>query len=268
MILLGVSGLARGQSYYGENIGQKEENPLSIAGSVRFESAYLFRGKKLGQQGLQPSVELSYSECEGNLYIGTWHYSPFNSGQANEIDFYGGYCWQPTRIFTLDLGCTYYWYPNTPPTPLQQAALSRSREIYMGLSADVLFTPSIYFFYDFDREQTLLEISGGYRFSLEEYLSTDGFFFDVGGYIGWLQADAFNGNQRKGNEKWSNGYNYCGVTGDLVYVFNESISTSVGVRYGYNTDGTTTSFRDLNGNMPEMGPSHNFWYGINFSFQF
>ncbi|WOO41898.1 TorF family putative porin [Rubellicoccus peritrichatus] len=232
---------------------------LSITGTFDFETQYVFRGVALAQQSFQPSVEFGFPVLGGDLYTGVWTNQPITNGTANEIDFYGGFAYPVTDMFTVDVGFTYYWYPEgVGATP----GISQTREIYVGVSADVILSPALYFYYDFDLEQTVLEGSIGYSFDLGEYIGTEGVSFDLGGYLGWLNADAANGSQRGGVAKAGNGYTYLGVTADLVYAFSENVSSSLGVRYSYNNDGTLAQ------GAITTGKENNLWFGATLGFAY
>jgi len=242
---------------------------LSISGTFDFETQYVFRASKLASQSFQPSVEFGYPVIGGDLYAGVWTNQPIANAQAptglpgqiaqipqgNEIDFYAGYAYPVTDIFTLDLGATYYWYPEAasgigapffPPFPTGGGAINHTTEVYFGVSADVLLSPAVYFYYDFDLEQTLIEFSIGYSLDLGEYLGAEGLSFDTGAYLGILNTGDTSGGAATnfilnplpgGGSGYENGYTYGGVTGDLVYAFNENVSGSIGVRWSINNDG-------------------------------
>lgn len=253
---------------------------LSITGTFDFETEYIFRGKELAEQSFQPSVEFGFPVLGGDLYTGIWTNQPIKSGEANEIDFYGGFAYPVTEMFTVDVGFTYYWYPdsvpassadgiNPPGTPSlpgtgSNTGISQTREIYVGVSADVILSPALYFYYDFDLEQTVLEGSIGYSFDLGEYVGTEGISFDVGAYLGWLSANAYNGSQRGSVDKWNNGYIYGGITGDLVYEISENVSSSLGIRWSANNDGSdNTGFNGGN-----LGTDSNLWFGATLGFAY
>lgn len=229
---------------------------LSITGTFAFESEYVYRGIDLqGDHNFQPSVEFGFPVLGGDLYTGVWAMEPIGTRNApgqNEIDFYFGLAYPVTDMFTLDVGFTYYWYPQAATGDAGQ-----TREIYFGASADVIASPALYFYYDFDLEQTVLELSVGYSFDLGEHVGANGLSFDIGAYIGWLTANNINGGAP--GPKAKNGYIYGGLTGDLVYMFNEYVSSSIGVRYAFNNDGNSA----VNG-----GRENNIWFGASLGFAY
>lgn len=228
---------------------------LSISGSFDFETMYVFRAKQVHWQSLQPGVEFGYPILGGEAYAGVWSAQPVdNKGGVqwpNEVDFYGGYAFPVADMLTLDVGFTYYWYPDSAPG----GGLARQwREIYIGATVDVILSPALYFFYDFDQQQTVLEGSIGYDFDLGDLIGANGLSLDLGAYYGWLAADRYFGVTGD-----KNGYMYGGATADLVYAFSENVGASVGVRWAANNDGSV---------MNQGGRQNNIWFGASVGFAY
>lgn len=247
---------------------------LSISGTFDFESEYVFRASKLAAQSFQPSVEFGYPVVGGDLYVGIWTNQPIASTTTgvpfgairgitgDEVDFYAGYAYPVTDIFTLDLGATYYWYPESAGF----GAINHTTEIYFGVSADVLLSPAVYFYYDFDLQQTVVEFSIGYSLDLGEYLGAEGLSVDTGAYFGVLNTNDINAGAA-GTSKQQNGYVYGGVTADLVYAFNENVSSSIGVRWSINNDGADGTLAG-NGPANAFGGESQVWFGATVGFAY
>lgn len=255
---------------------------LSISGTFDFETVYVYRAAKLADQSFQPSVEFGYPVLGGDLYAGVWTNQPivnatfavpFGVGRApigNEIDFYAGYAYPVTDIFTIDVGATYYWYPESAGA----GAINHTTEVYGGVSADVLLSPALYFYYDFDLKQTVLEFSIGYSLDLGEYVGAEGLSVDTGAYVGWLDAGDITGGANLAplglagvGADSGNGYTYGGITADLVYAFSENVSGSIGVRWSINNDGDDGT---LAGNGPAnfFGSASQVWFGSTLGFSY
>ncbi|WP_309386521.1 hypothetical protein [Cerasicoccus frondis] len=224
---------------------------LSIAGTFDYESEYVFRSSKLAQESFQPSVDFGYSVLGGDLYAGIWTMQPISAGYANEIDFYTGYAYPVTDIFTVDAGFTYYYYPDTGV-----GGLTRSREVFLGASADVLLSPAVYFYYDVDLEQTVFEFSIGYSLDLGEYASVEGLSLDTGAYLGFVDTQDVGGL----GGGLHNGYTYGGITLDLVYALNENVSSSIGGRWSINNDGKGAGVN--------VGGESKLWFGATLGFAY
>ena len=273
---MSVVGLTAASSdYTGESV-----DDLSITGTFGFETEYVFRGKERAQQSFQPSIELGFPILGGDLYGGMWTNLPVNSAQLvnadgnftaspygsnnSEIDFYIGYAYTIEDIVTLDVGYTYYWYPEAGDG--FNSFVSRSNEIFFGVSLDVLLNPSVYYYYDFNLQQNVVEGSIGYSFDLSQATSMQGFSLDLGGYLGYLSADRFAGDQT--GPQWSNGYVYLGTTVDLVYNFSENVSSSVGARWSLNNDGRETGSALTSSGSQSLGPQQNVWFGASIGFAY
>jgi uncharacterized protein (TIGR02001 family) len=246
---------------------------LSITSSFAYESQYVFRGVKLEYDSFQPSLEFGFPVVGGDLYAGIWTNLPITGkgpmGSNDEIDIYAGYAYPITDIVTLDAGFVYYWYPtdNSLTTASGVPGITSPKyssyiEPYIGASFDVLLSPAIYVYYSVDQVAKgtstsansgilTIEASIGYSFDLSEYMSVEGFSFDTGAYIGMGIPDSSTGG--------------IGVTGDLVYAFNENVSASIGVRYSnYSASGDSTSYGGT-GFAPNQ---NNIWMGASVGFTY
>jgi len=247
-------------------------NALSLGGKVGYESEYVFRGAKLAQSIVMPSVEGRYHfEQPFDLYGGVTVKKPVGRPSLNfrsEVDPYVGVMYfMPKNSLpvdlTLDAGFTYYWYTDRRGT---SGRINRSREIYFGAIIDYVVSPAIYFFYDIDLGQYLIEPSVMYTRELE--FIADGLSISAYAYAGLLQADAYNGNQRSGLPKHKNGYAYAGMKLDLIYQVNDFTKVSVGVRASANNDGLMpVGSTQFNANS-QSRHSELFWWGAQVSFGF
>lgn len=94
---------------------QEEEasSPITISGGATVVSDYRFRGISLSNEkvAVQPWVTVSH---ESGFYLGTWLSTLPDSpiyGKA-EIDLYAGYATEIAPGTGVDIGVTYYWYPD------------------------------------------------------------------------------------------------------------------------------------------------------------
>ena len=234
---------------------------LSISGSFDFESEYVFRGQDIADSSFQPSVELGYSIWGGDAYAGVWSSTEVSNTASrtasNEIDFYLGYAltledYYPELPLIADFGFTYYYYPDG-------SNVDRSREIYLGLAAaGVLFEPALYYYYDFDLEQSLVELSIGHSVPLVDYIDVNA-SLELGAYAGFVTADDINAGQGANDQE--NGYTYAGITADVVYVLSDTASASVGARWAVNNDGTQSPINE------GLSREHSLWFGTTLNFQ-
>ena len=92
---------------------------------------------------------------------------------------------------------------------------------------------------------------------------------DTGAYFGILNTGNTAGGAAN-TTGYDNGYVYGGVTCDLVYAFNENVSSSIGVRWSINNDGD-------GGNPTSQGPANSaigwsdssqVWFGATVGFAY
>lgn len=87
--------------------------PIAVSGSVDLVSDYRFRGlsESGGDVAIQPSVTISH---DSGLYIGVWGSNIEDTPTYGEIEanIYGGYATEIASGTEVDVGLTYYWYPD------------------------------------------------------------------------------------------------------------------------------------------------------------
>ncbi len=197
---------------------------LSVTSTFAWESEYVFRGVKFAQNAFQPGLDIEL----GDLYVGTWGSFATNDSYAdgNEINFFGGYGIALDDVFSLDLGVTVYYFPPSD---------DNTTEIYAGIAADTVASPSAYIFYDFDLEALTIEGSIGHSIPLDQSLS-----LDLGAFAGFVTPD-------EGDD-----YFYYGLTADVSLEVNATSSASVGVRFAGN-------------DIDDADLSEFLWWGFSFS---
>lgn len=172
-----------------------------------FASEYVFRGQKLAENTLHPSIELGVE----NLYAGIWAANPTekrgSKGYGDEYDFYAGYEWALDDTTSLDVGATWYYYP----------AGGDTIEGYLGVSKDVdLGTVSFYAYRDFDLKTWTFEGAFGHSIALDNNAS-----LDFSANLGTVSASGVNGND----------YSYYGASVTYVLTLKESAIWSTGIHY-------------------------------------
>lgn len=112
----------------------------ALSANLALVSDYRFRG--LSQSWGRPAVQagFDYQHASG-LYLGNWNSSvsanSYNNGAGLEMDFYGGYRFEPLAGWAADLGLLHYLYPgarlnSAPARPGSQRY--DNTELYLGLS--------------------------------------------------------------------------------------------------------------------------------------
>ncbi len=113
----------------------------TFAGNFALSSEYLYRG--LAQSDHQPAVSGGFDLTHASgFYLGNWDSSiSWISGELSpgtgtssvsapiEMDFYGGYKFEPVKDFTLDVGVLEYYYPMQGTKP---ATSPDTLEVYVA----------------------------------------------------------------------------------------------------------------------------------------
>lgn len=274
---LALAGIA------GSSLALAEVDGLSIKAKVDFEEQYVFRGKEHSDENIQTKVvgeyQLPLGGANASIYGGAFLMSPLTQA-ANEADLFFGAKTEVEK-FLLDAGYTYYGYPNRADTngtgkggtinPVNNRAIySDSSELSFGAAYSGMkdiATPSLYFHYNIDLQQLTTEAALRRSFKGDEF-GIAGFELILAGFVGFVDADAYNGDQRApGVEKWSNAYTYWGGSADVAYNVTNAAKVGVGIRYTHNNDGTSSDAGALAGDAAGTSrlagnTQDNFWYGI------
>lgn len=210
------------------------QNELSISSTFGWESKYVFRGQELAEEIFTPSIDFSY----GGAYAGIWAALPVDGEYGNEVDFYAGYALPLGENFNLDVGATYYTYPDAGDDFFDGV---NTFEVYAGTSFDVLLSPALYVYYDFDTENLTFEGSIGYSIPVSDMIA-----IDFGAYLGWVNIGKHEEFQvPEGpllrSPRYSD-YTYYGASADVVFTLTENATLSAGVRWAGSTEDTFGDF--------------------------
>lgn len=218
---LALAALVAGVSAQAQDAAS-EASALSVTLDVTYVSDYVFRGAKLADASVQPSVEAAY----GDFYAGLWHTSELSHNDgATETDLYAGYGFAVTDIISLDAGVTRYTYDG--------GSQFDSTEAFVGAAADVLLSPSLYYYYDFDWEVSTVEASIGYSFPIDAIKAS----LDLSGKVGYVKAhDAPAGV--------IDDYTYFVAGVAIPFALSETATLTVGGEYVYNTEDTLAGFNN------------------------
>jgi len=214
--ILALAAIAAGVSSYAQ---EAKTTDLSVTLDLTYVTDYVFRGATLAGASFQPSVEAAY----GDFYAGVWHsnaVSGTNAGFDSETDFYAGYGFAINDTISLDAGVARYVYSG--------GSGSDSTEVYVGLSFDVLLSPSVYYYYDFDLEISSYIASIGYSVPVESI----GTSLDFSASLGYIQIP-------------SNDYTYGSVGVSVPYALSETATLTAGVQYIYNDTDLLRGDNDL-----------------------
>jgi uncharacterized protein (TIGR02001 family) len=181
----------------------------SVTADFSYVSSYVFRGYKLADDAIQPSIKLAV----GNAYAGVWLSEPVDSEFDNEIDFYGGYTFALSDGWSLDVGATLYYYPEAPAS-----ADESTFEGYVGLTGTVGgVTLGGYVYQDFTLEATTVQGNVGYGIPISDKVSCN------------LSANLGYVTYNEGDD-----YTYYGVSVQLPWKISDHATLTLGGSYANN----------------------------------
>ncbi|MDR2419965.1 MAG: hypothetical protein LBD40_01410 [Puniceicoccales bacterium] len=222
--------------------------PLSLKTDIRFDSEYVYRGAKLGQQVFIPKVELGASLFEkGRFYFGNENFLLVKNSLSNRNDLCVGFSYDLTDLFTVDGALTFHLRKSENITLNQQGGKKDTKEIYVGLLSNVCWNPSLYYSYDITWKRHNLEGRLEYPYDLTP-LGVEGFAVALRAKAGFDRTNkplgiknSFEPGGRHHGKKKS--YAYYGAGIDLVRSFNENCEGRIGVNY----EGTSTKSAWIHG---------------------
>lgn len=231
--LLGIAvGILSAIGLYAEDIGGLD---WSLETSVSFQTERVFRGRNEFHKVLTPKVQAGCPVGDGcNAYVGIDTAIAIDGLTAfNQVTPYLGVLWDVAEICTLDGGYRHHFYPSIPNIQGMEEIKHSSSEIYGGVVVDVIGEPSLYVFYDFDRQELAVEGRLFYNVDLSQY-AFSGLGIDLGAKVGFDRANKPFGDTYQESFGKKN-YGYYGVSADLVYELNSNARAKVGFAYEGNS---------------------------------
>ncbi len=201
---------------------------VSVSTSVDYVTDYVFRGVSLADTAIQPGVEMAI----GNFTAGAW----FSTGvgdtsilAGDEVDLYLGYSIPLSETVSLDLGGTYYHYPQGGGLFDTNNGAAGTYEVSGGVSFDMALSPSATVYYDFTLKNLTLEGGIGHSLAMSDKTS-----LDLGLSAGLVDGDGFS-------------YEYAGASASIGYAFTDAVSTYVAANFALSSDDTLNYKKILQG---------------------
>ncbi|MDR2668246.1 MAG: hypothetical protein LBB38_04395 [Puniceicoccales bacterium] len=230
---------------------------FNVDAKVCFDTENVNRGRKEGQQNFKISTEAGVALLTGHGYIGASSVllleDPNIFGSLNSVSPYVGFCHDVGGWFTVDGSLAYHRYTNVPSIFKDIASSGDGDdvivsdggvELSVGFIGEMVFSPKLYFSYDFDRREFNTILSASYVYDLGA-LGLDRFALKGGLSLGYDTASRpygckayFDGSDGDNDDK--KGYFYYGLAADLVYKYNEQATFHAGVRFSGNAAKTSS----------------------------
>jgi uncharacterized protein (TIGR02001 family) len=117
-----ILAVAIASAFTGSVVHAEESKPEPAAtpehtftGNLALVSDYRFRGisQTFGKPAIQGGFDYAHSS---GFYAGNWNSNvsgvQYPNGASLEMDFYGGFKFEPVKDLTADIGVLYYYYPS------------------------------------------------------------------------------------------------------------------------------------------------------------
>jgi len=207
-----------------------QDAELSVSTGLDFTSQYVFRGVSLADDAIQPYVEASY----GSFTVGGWFSTGVGANSVfagDEFDLYAGYSVPLDSSISLDLGATYYHYPQGGDFFETKNGGAGTYEVSASVGfGDVPLAPSVSAYYDLTLEAFTLEGGVGHSVPLGDAQS-----FDLGLTVGLVDGDGFS-------------YEWGTATAAVSHAFTDDVSAYIGANFAVNSEDVLDFDRAINGN--------------------
>lgn len=169
-----------------------QDDGISVSTGIDSVTEYVFRGVSLGGDSIQPYTEIS----AGGFTVGAWYSVGFGADsavQADEVDLYASYSVPLDGPVSLDIGGTYYHFPQSGAFFETEGGSAGSYEVFGSVGfGEVPLAPTATVYYDFTFESLTLEGSVGHSFEL----AREGWTTDLGLTAGFVDVSG-------GNYEWA-----------------------------------------------------------------
>ena len=185
---------------------------LSVSVTVDYVTDYVFRGVSLADTAIQPGVEVS----KGDFTVGGWYSTGIGDtsiAALDEFDLYADYGFSLSEAVSLNVGATYYHYPQGGSFLQTKDGAAGTYEVYASLGFDTALSPTVTAYYDFTLEGLTLEGGVGHSIPAGEKSS-----LDLGLTAGLVDGD---------NVSWE----YGTVSAALNYAFTDAVGVYAGANY-------------------------------------
>jgi uncharacterized protein (TIGR02001 family) len=223
---------------------QAQDSDISVSTGVDYVTEYVFRGVSFAGASVQPYAEASI----GNFTVGGWFSTAIGEDSAaagDEFDLYAGYSVPLNSSISLDIGATYYHFPQGGSFFETEGGNAGSYEVSASVGfGELPLAPSVTAYYDFTFEAFTLEGAVGHSLAIGESQS-----LDLGLTAGLVDVDG-------GSYEWAT------ASASLGHAFTDDVSAYVGANYSLSTERTLDFGEALDSGLPQK--SH-LWFGTGIS---
>ncbi|MDR3144164.1 MAG: hypothetical protein LBT64_01530 [Puniceicoccales bacterium] len=241
------------------------QSKFSLDVKNKFVSENVRRGRREGQKGFKSKVNFGYEIFDSvKVGLGVDSSLTLRNDKGDIVAPYFDISYDASEMFTLEAGYLHNFHSKLDPrngnTPL--GVRRNTNEIFCGVNADVLLSPSLFIFYDFDRRETAIEGKVGYNFDLSQY-AISGLGVDFGAKLGFDSSKKPYGKKHVAADG-KKGYCYYGANADLTYAINSNAKAKIGVAY----DGSSAKKTSWTGNLSGHKHKNFVWFNASIDCSF
>jgi hypothetical protein len=224
---------------------------LSCKVDMNYSSEYVYRGHRCGKKALLPRVEVGTTIFDDvKFYVGGDFAVGIERTPDEDFEYhvspYAGVSYDVTDTVTLDGGYIHRFFVDFSTTTvlsngnkIPSGFIRDCNEIYVGVGANVILSPALYCFYNFEHRRLDIVGSIGYTYDLSP-VSVNGLAVDLGLKVGYDRTAKPWGSKlllRPGGiaDDQRNDYFYFSANADLVYSITENAKAKVGVECAANS---------------------------------
>jgi len=229
------------------SIYAEDQNGPSVSGSASVDimSNYVWRGQKLSNASVvQPSVGITYGGFGANL----WANYDTGTNEHNETDLTLNYSFPVDKV-SFDVGYIYYALEGVDDT----------QEVYLAAGYDVLLSPSLTVYYDFDEgDGAFIVASIGHSFELMDKAT-----LNLGASGSYNGKNAVMGTDSEG-DKFSGFYNG-ELSASVGIQLTKAVSIEPKIAYSFPL---SSDAKDAIKAISDDGDKDIFYGGVNLSLSF
>ena len=220
---------------------QAQDAEISVSTGVDYVTEYVFRGVSFAGAAVQPYAEASV----GNFTVGGWFSTAIGEDSVfagDEFDLYAGYSVPLDGSISLDLGATYYHFPEFGSF-LSDNAGSYEVSASVGFG-EVPLAPSVTAYYDLTLDAFTVEGSVGHSLAIGESQS-----LDLGATGGLVDVDG-------GSYEWVT------LSASVGHSFTDDVSAYIGGNYSLNSERALDFGEAVDTGLPQK---NHLWFGTGVS---
>jgi hypothetical protein len=245
-------------------VGKGSQQDFSLG--LQYTNRVIVLGKKASGHTVLPSATWVGPLFGGEGYTEITASVPLESPYAQHLFIKGGWRYHFNQYLNVDLGGSVNVYDKSVfgqglPAPWGYKADS---PFWVGLTGNVLSSPSVYFNYNPTLGQSVETLSFSHLFDLKAVTGISGLHLGVIATGGLLQADVYNGGNKVLGHNWRNGYAFFDTGAEIQYEVYHGLYLALAGEWGLNNDGSgSTGIAGTN-----LGPDNNvsFRAGVIYSF--